>query len=223
MEGMEVEFQVVHVTYPLWFKLAVLGTLLFIPLGVWLARRSRYPAVVCLLPVVANLAVVFTGLSRVAKGMSLGGWGKGAAAVGCAEAQFPLLLGAGVTLFLSGLLIVRPARSSSESATEIRWIAFVDVLAGVFVAGEICAANWLVAPGHTFAQAPADLLRYASYAAALSCLITIIVTAPRAPVSERQETARGGALFVFASAAVLFTIAYYFSRSLRFIALGIDT
>lgn len=221
MEGMETEFHIVHVAYPLWFRLAILGTLLFIPIGVWLARRSPYPAVLCMVPVTANLAVVFIGLTRVAEGMSKYGGGRSAAAAGCAEVQITLQLGAAAALLLSGVLALRPTRYSVESAAEIRLIVLANVLVALFVAGEIWSANWLIVAGRTFDQSQNDLLRNVGYTAAVFCLFTIIVSARRSNVSEQQHSSRAGALLVFVSAAVLFSVAYYYSRSLRLIALGI--
>lgn len=221
MGGMEAEFHIVHVAYPLWFRLAILGTLVFVPVGIWLARRSFYPAAVCMAPIIANLGVVFVGLSRVAEGMSTYGGGRGAAAAGCAEAQIPLQLGTVAAFLLSGVLTLWPTRDSIVSVNQRRLMAITNVVIALFVAGEIWAVNWLIAPGRTFSQSPRDLLRSVGYAAAVLCLLTIVMGARRAPYSKGQHPSRIDALFVLVSAVVLFTIAYYFSRSLRLIALGI--
>jgi hypothetical protein len=209
--------------YPsLAFRLAVLGTFLFIPFGIWLSRRSAYPSVVALVPILGNLAAAFFGLGRAAYGMTMYGGGRRALAAGCAEALLPLEFGAAATLIIAGVAAVWPGRHSAGSIAERRLLGIVMMVVALFSAVGILTANWLatIASARPFSASLHNLLLGVACALLVACLLTLIAVCRRGTPAGPQRTSRREALVVFAAAGLLVAVVHVVSRDLQQIAFG---
>jgi hypothetical protein len=218
--AMEMELGVLHVEYPLWLRFAFAATLFFGLMGLWLVRHVRYPILTSMLPILGNAAVAFFGLARISEGLSLTGKGRHAVAAGCAEAQRPILLGAGVALLLFAVLTLWPVAIPSWRRERKLVAAFTTVMI-VLIAADVAICRWMVAPERQFAGRVQTVTTLFFYAALMtfvvacgSVLLTRTATGP-SPLVSRIPVALG-----CAAAATLFAVLRVLTSELQNIALG---
>lgn len=172
----------VYIDHPLWYRWSLLLTVLFLFVGVPIARRSRHAILVCALPVLWNLVPTWLGLWRVSHALSLSGTGHRAAAAAVAEAQIPLMVGSFVTAIVSALsgFALRNSRDPSAwNAAELAALAFGGALAvaGVFFGFQI-VDNARFSP--KFVAAGAFGAGTAALLFAVSCVfLAVSFTAPK--------------------------------------------
>src|SRR5688572_13079753 len=82
LTAMDIELTHVHVTYPAWFKLALVGTFVFPFVAIPLSRRVRDPVALLMVLIAGNLAATWAGLLRLSQNISLSGAGHRAASAG---------------------------------------------------------------------------------------------------------------------------------------------
>ena len=218
---MEMEFSVVHGGYPLWLRVAITATGAFALAAFWLVRRARYPIVTCTVPLFGNVTASFIGLARVSEGMSLVGGGRHAAAAGCAEAQAPLLFGAGVTLLIAVVFTVRPVPIPAWKGKEQRLVVAVAAMLIALLVADVAISLWLVAPGRHSIEPAATGAYTVFYVALIAFVAACALAAPRRSTCERSAPGtRVPFVLVGTAAAVLFVTMRIFTSSLQNIALG---
>jgi hypothetical protein len=211
---MEMEF--VHVTYPTWFGLAVLGTLLFPFVAIPLSRRVRDPVALLMVLIAGNLTAAWADLARVAEIMSVYREDHRAAFAGGAEAQMPLFIGLFVASLTAAVCAYR-LRSQQHRAFATLYLAAV-VVAGVAV--EVGFTWYMTRLGQPFSPR-LEAIAQAGTIVSLALLVSLSILTFR-PFRESTSARSTSAIFkvIGFSSGIMAIALWRFARGLTAVAMG---
>ncbi len=131
------ELTTVYVSVPVYLVAALIATVAYSiwyvatairhhrKIGAWFWRSSARPALLAVLPLLANTPVVWFGFERVVRAMSVSGGGRAALSAGVAEALVPLSLGTAMSGVIAAFgtvfapLRLRLDRSSQQQLENV--------------------------------------------------------------------------------------------------------
>jgi hypothetical protein len=210
------EFTIVE--HPAWWRIAVAIPLVYGVGGLFLARRSRYPVLFCIWPVLAAQVAVAFGLIWISDALKLPGTGREIAAAGSADAQMPLLVALVICALLAARLAVGPAAAPRWDVFERTAVAFFAIAIGAMLIANVIACEALLRGS----------IGLGGWLAKATFWAAIILAVPSLPaVLQRRSNADAGPvprkllLVIAATALVLFLAVWLYVSRLRAIAIGI--
>jgi hypothetical protein len=190
---------------PLWFRLALLATVLWPLFWSLCVRRGGDLRVFAIVPISLNLAATSLGILHVIRVMALTGRAPHATAAGLAEALVPLAFGTVLAMLLSAFVIVKRKWQRSNRGNTVCYLVLAH--AAIFVA--VLAFALRVQKQSVFSPA-LDRQAVAVVTVSIAILLVALFTTFRSRAADPASQAWRFALFiagnVLATAAVVIVV-----------------
>jgi hypothetical protein len=215
---MDMEMSIVHVTYPIWFRISVTALVVFVLAGVPLVRKSSRPVLLLALPVLFALGNSFAGNRQVARGLSTVGQSYHAAAAGAAESVLVVVFGlaAAATVATFSALRVRQKSTSRLSRPAAAFLLATFLLLVAAYGGLVYS---ITREGQTYSP---TIARLATTAAVITYLLVVVAAIVAFSRREPSHVVGSVTFGVCATVSVVFGVVLWFVVAhFRDIAMGV--
>jgi hypothetical protein len=204
---MDMSFSSVTIDHPFWYNWSLLLAVVFVFIGLPLARRNKYALLVCSLPVAWSVVATTLTLSNVLAAMPfVRRPGGRAIAAGVAESLYPLLVAASVVAILATAVTFTSRGSMSPRLSKAMELPPLLFMTAVALFDALVAANLLAGK---YSQATLSVTRVVMWAA----LAVLVASVALVVLGARLGPMHGGTrqpfvVFALSNAGVALALLY---------------